>query len=469
MQQAHRASELTQHIPLQNASLSVDAGNCRSQADLIRTLFSGFHENGIRYCVLHSWDGLPDSTIASDLDLAVDATDIKKLGFVFRVLGKRGYQVVQYIEYEVNACCFIIVWPEGVHLRSLAVDIISEQWVNGIVMPDQASILTGRRLYHDFWVASAELEFAYLLAKRASKGIVDSKQAERLHLLAKEIGRAEVLRTAKQLALGARATHLLSACMAGDFRQIGTIKKTMWLAGLLRHPFLFCRHAFRNLARLAGRWRKPTGLVIAVMGPDGVGKSALLDNLSFELQDVFRGINRFHWRPSIVRHRQQMASEWSQPQKARGEIASLAVLMGVILDNWVGYFGAIREAIARSRLILFDRCYWDLLVDPGRYRYGGSIRLARWLSRLVPRPDLFIVLDAPQEVVFRRKQEKSVRDLKGQREQYTHLAEDEDRAFLIDANRPAELVCFSCVETILTFLIARFHRRYQQWLYNAEI
>src|SRR5436305_15213846 len=80
-----------------------------SRKDFLLTLFAALDESQTRYCVLHSWEKLPDQ-LSSDLDIAVHPQDNWKLQFVFRVLREKGYTAVQLINYFVDAYCFRFLW-----------------------------------------------------------------------------------------------------------------------------------------------------------------------------------------------------------------------------------------------------------------------------------------------------------------------------------------------------------------------
>src|ERR1700734_1941109 len=57
------------------ASPSGNAGSeGQSTADFLRRLFRLLNQFGVRYCVIHSWEGLPEH-LGSDLDLAVHPDD----------------------------------------------------------------------------------------------------------------------------------------------------------------------------------------------------------------------------------------------------------------------------------------------------------------------------------------------------------------------------------------------------------
>ena len=59
-------------------------------------------------------------------------------------------------------------------------------------------------------------------------------------------------------------------------------------------------------------------------------------------------------------------------------------------------------------MIMFDRYYDDMLVDPLRYRYGAP----KWTIQLnrgaIPRPDLFLFIDVPENELIRRKNEVTI-------------------------------------------------------------
>src|ERR1700674_4465598 len=72
-----------------------DSPQGHSLSHFLRLLFRLLDEHQIRYCVLHSWEGLPDA-LPSDLDMAVHPGDHAKLGSVFRTLLNEGYLPVQH-------------------------------------------------------------------------------------------------------------------------------------------------------------------------------------------------------------------------------------------------------------------------------------------------------------------------------------------------------------------------------------
>jgi thymidylate kinase len=114
----------------------------------------------------------------------------------------------------------------------------------------------------------------------------------------------------------------------------------------------------------------------------------------------------------------------------------LAGELGAQWARWVQ--GAYHER--RGRLVLFDRYAYDALL-PLRFQQRRLSRVRRWLlGHACPPPDLVVLLDAPGEVLFERKGEKTVAVLEAQREAYRALLARPRRAVVVDAARDVEQV-----------------------------
>lgn len=184
------------------------------------------------------------------------------------------------------------------------------------------------------------------------------------------------------------------------------------------------------------------GVWAVVLGPDGSGKSAVLDGIAMTLAPSFAGIRRFHLRPHLGgRARPGKLVTDPHGRSARGALLSWAKLGVWALDYWLGYALRVKPALARGSLVLFDRYYHDLLVDPLRYRYAGPRGVTRLVGRVIPRPDLVLVLDAPVETLRARKREVTTEESVRQRQAYRRLAATIPEARVLDAGRPlAEVV-----------------------------
>ncbi len=187
--------------------------------------------------------------------------------------------------------------------------------------------------------------------------------------------------------------------------------------------------------RGSGSFKERSGLWIAVFGPDGAGKSAAIQRLTAQLSLSFREIKRFHFRPRFRRGWQDSPPVTNPHGKSpRGFLLSILKLLYWLADYCYGYVAVIRPALLNSALIVFDRYYPDVLVDPVRYRLPAStLRFAKLLAQLVPSPDLYILLDVPAEALQQRKPEVTCDESRRQRLAYLQMFQSMPNAFIVDA------------------------------------
>ncbi len=179
-----------------------------------------------------------------------------------------------------------------------------------------------------------------------------------------------------------------------------------------------------------------------MLGPDGAGKSTLVDRMTRRLGPSFRAIGKFHFRHRFSRRQKEMEPVTNPHRETpRGTLASICKLLYWLLDCWFGYFVNICPARLSAKLVIFDRYCPDILVDPRRYRLPQScIWLAKLVVSLAPRPDLFILLDVPSKVAQQRKPEVSPGESVRQRLAYLLMFQALPNAVVVDATRPIDEV-----------------------------
>ncbi|WP_322806322.1 hypothetical protein [Thermanaerothrix sp.] len=205
------------------------------------------------------------------------------------------------------------------------------------------------------------------------------------------------------------------------------------------------------------------GLFVVVLGSDGTIKRMLIQNLQRELRGTFKDIVYFHFMPRLLRRGGEgkpVTNPHGKPP--RSCFLSILKLIYYWLDFNLGYLFKVRPALKKSALVLFDRYFDDLLIDPKRYRYGGPMALASLLQRFTPRPSMWLLLDVPEEVIFQRKQEVSLREINRQRKTYRQLAFELPNAVLLDATLSVAETTAQAQDAILSYLKAHAstHQRF---------
>jgi thymidylate kinase len=180
-------------------------------------------------------------------------------------------------------------------------------------------------------------------------------------------------------------------------------------------------------------------MCVAILGADGAGKSTLIDTLRTDsLARAFSGVDVHHFAPALLR-RSHGAVTAPHARPARGLAPSVvkALYWGIIFS--AGYHLTVRPALARSRLVIFDRYLADAIVDPRRYRYGGPAWLLRRVWQICPKPDLVILLDVPPQQLQERKQEVAFAEAVRQSEAYRSLVGGLSMGRIVASGTPEEV------------------------------
>ncbi|KUL27695.1 nucleoside/nucleotide kinase family protein [Actinoplanes awajinensis] len=180
------------------------------------------------------------------------------------------------------------------------------------------------------------------------------------------------------------------------------------------------------------------GVVVALVGTDGAGKSTVaaaldesLRRSGFVTASAYFGMARGNL-PGVAFARRVLGVGSTAPtpgttgRGAGGPEADEPPADHVWLRRAAAWFYAgeyswrylrtVTPALARRRVVIADRWVFDLRESP----WPGS-RAARLVEFLVPAPDLLVLPDAPAEVIHRRKPERSLAGQRAQQDRFRRL------------------------------------------------
>ena len=184
--------------------------------------------------------------------------------------------------------------------------------------------------------------------------------------------------------------------------------------------------------------RRGVGPVVVVAGPDGSGKTAVADALA----EGYDGpVLRLHHRPQVLPAKTLHDGPVTEPHKHAPYSAWLSLLKVLYLyvDYVLGWVRHLRPWVRRGGAVVFERGWWDLVVDPLRYRLMPSqpvLVALRVLGRLMPRPRMTVVLFAPSPVLAARKAELPDAELRRQMQAWRAQPVRNLRPLFVDVTAP---------------------------------
>lgn len=162
------------------------------------------------------------------------------------------------------------------------------------------------------------------------------------------------------------------------------------------------------------------GITITFSGVDGAGKSTIIEEVNEVLKSKFRQRTVIlRHRPSIlpilssVRYGRENAERKTRERLPRqgsnqSVLSSFLRFMYYYSDYLFGQFYIYFKYTLRGYTVLYDRYYFDFIIDSKRSNIVLSKRIMKWGYALIFKPELNVFLYADPEVIRSRKKELDV-------------------------------------------------------------
>lgn len=406
--------------------MALSADDSRTSAEkgsgLLATAYESLALTRVRWAILRT-SGV-DAQRREDVELLVAPEDIER---AIRQL--RGHGFVQMEPWSVESRTFLLGYDRPTDAWTRLVLVSSLFWgQKSWRLGDPSSVLSRCRRVGSHSLLAPDDEFWVLLLHC----LLDEKRPSS-HALARMQQLKDAADTRGELASriqalcppGIDVADMARSAGRGEYARLR--QQGAELAGVLRRQQSLAHREpardwlVRQAAKQAWIWRR--GISVALLAPDGAGKSSLIEALRetfcVAVTAVYMGMYR------------------SDARGERRERHPGLVLR--LVRQWRRYARA-RLHQAQGRVVLFDRYTYDALLPAPR---SPTIprRVRRWLlAHACPPPDLAILLDVPAEVMFERKGEHSVAYLDERRRSYLALAKRNPEIRVIDADRDFDAV-----------------------------
>ena len=416
----------------------------------LHALFSELNASGTRYAVLRNYQNLPDSVGGSDLDILVhpDDGDLMRAVISKAVKSANG-GAIGWSETPGFFKVFALGLCDGTGTGwwGLCLDIaLGLQFSRAAALVDNEILESRFQLFGAIRVLPDHLAAVLGVVKEL---LYNNVLSARYLDLSAEAARTnwEPLRTDLAPMGGAALDLLRDLCLQSpDAPDIAAkseaLRNTVLKTAFSRAPFAYLKSRFLHEWSKVQRYFSPPGVVVAVLGTDGAGKSTIIAAIEPALMAATHGafaVN--HLRPGFLPALARLKGKAVQQDgpmtdphgsKPSGTIGSLFRVTYLLADYIFGYWLKVRPKIAKSpTVVLFDRYAYDMALDPRRFRIGLAGNVVAWLIKLAPKPDLIICLHGDPAIIVERKNELPLAEVTRQTQALIAFAHQEPRAVLV--------------------------------------
>ena len=191
--------------------------------------------------------------------------------------------------------------------------------------------------------------------------------------------------------------------------------------------------------------------MIALFGPDGSGKSTVAEIMMKRYQEVGAQSIRMHWRPGFLPYRNfnchREKKKFTNPYstKTRGGIKGLLIFFYIVIDFILGYYFVVRHLLRNDTVVIYERYFYDILVDQKRYGLLIPISIRTFANHFIPVPNTIILLDASGKILNARKGELENTEIERQRMMMKKYLQRFDGFHLVDVTTSSPNEVADCV------------------------
>lgn len=435
---------------------------------LLEKVFSIINESGLQYCIQNKYEMMPEE-IPSDIDMMYKDASEEFLDKLVKTIAKQtGLLVTQKICQGYYEFTYILSYKCPKQRFQLQLDfyraISRRGYLN--IMPAE-DMIENRRYYKCFFVPGYYDELRYMWIRRTIK-----RDLNREHI---RIAKGLLQLNRKEYALkleqdfGKEVALLIIEIIDGEDTSLfyNNFEKFNAAAKRISHRNSTLQIKMNYLkfilfTIIPKRILHPCGISIAFLSPDGGGKSTIISNVSNTVIGSFYGLCSFYFRPRLFKNigsydlihpkSEDKVNVNPQGKELNNPLKSLIRFVYYNMDFLIGTYLKILPRKIKKNLIIFDRYYYDYFADMKRYQYNLPKFLPRIFYWMIPKPDLVFILYAEPEILYARKQELSLEEIRRQSKEYLKLSKKGDRFRIIDVSNNIEQVTDNVTEQIMQYM-----------------
>lgn len=392
--------------------------------EFLRYLFKGLQP--FKYAILKDvYEDIFELPEASDIDLVIENTELPA---ILAMIGN-GESVMLVKTENKNFACFVAVYFED--LGYLEIDLIHCFDRKGIIYMNSKKVLDSAVLNkQNLKTAKHHHQFEYiLLFYYLNKARIPDRYRDYFTKFSED-KKAEIFKYIKHH-YGLNINNLNDLYSFHIWHYNRLIHKISSYGSNRQWNYIW-----RKLEYFWGiLWEKwnDRGITITFSGVDGAGKSTILKNVKEILE------KKYHKKVVVLRHRpsllpilssfkygkraaeQRATNTLPRQGQNKNSLSSFLRFLYYYSDYLLGQLYIYIRYKLRGITILYDRYYFDFIVDSQRSNISINRAIMRLGYRFISKPRLNFFLYAPEAEILSRKQELSEADIRTMTNDYMHL------------------------------------------------
>lgn len=420
----------------------------------------GFLNQKADYAVLRNFEGLPDKNNSRDIDIIITRESYKKIKKeLVELIDKSGWKILTYLHSD-RLITYVCATTTEEATEIVQWDFFFDTSVWGIQLMSAEEFLAHKQFNGFLYYVGAEGQF---LDKYLYNRAVGSKYPEK-YRATREAAEASPIVKNKLLATFSYSSTYECDKVSGK----KLLLATLWANAKKRPLALICSIIYFLYTFIGNYICSRTGVSIGFTGPDGSGKTTVIDMLLERIAPVFKTAHKYyHFRPTLFGNlgdvaqqagiKKEVDRDYSNPHRGgkTGRLSSLARLAYYSIDYIAGYFVKVKTAIRITRVVVFDRYYTDIICDSRRSRIYLNTKFLYWWGKLfIPSLNYNILLTASSDSILARKRELDKEGIDTINSKIDYLCDKKGYRKVLNEKAPQV-----AVNEILTYIFEEQHKK----------
>ncbi|MDB9913105.1 hypothetical protein OAD06_02280 [Flavobacteriaceae bacterium] len=408
------------------------------------------------YAVLRNFTGLPNNINSRDIDILIDRNDFKSsINTIVNIIVDSEFKILTYFKSD-RMVTFVCASANKNKVEIIQFDFLFQTSLYGLMIISADTMLKSRKFNGEIYHVSKEYQF---LDKYLYLMLLNASYPEKYKDLKLEMSQNILLNNILLNILG------LSSLEEVENTSYLKLRKSILSLNLKRKPLRQLEMLFSFFYYNIKNKLFYKGFSVGFTGPDGAGKTTIIDDILKELKKVYTEIQFFHFRPRILPNlgesvqktklKSEIDIDYSNPHRGKktGILNSSVRLIYYTIDYIIGYFKIVRPFLQKRSIVIFDRYFTDTIADSRRSRIYLNPKLLYWFGKIfIPKLDYNVLLTADTTIILARKQELTAEGIDNINEKLDYLSKKKGY-YLVLNNGTAE----EAINKILNIIFEKQH------------